>query len=156
MSSADPDSEIELGDPRRHVWLLIIGLVLLVGVGITVYRARTAPVVTANEAGRRQIEQAGVDPSRELPYEHRFLFPAESQATIAAAGRMPTGQPDTRSVATELFQALASTISPFRSSGVATGAPSRIARTSNCRAGGSCTRFRPNERHRHSPRPRTP
>ena len=79
-----PDSDVALGDPRRHVWLLIIGVLLLVGVGFTVYRARNVTVLSANELARQEVVRAGADPSSELPYEHFFLLPGKSQATIAA------------------------------------------------------------------------
>ncbi len=81
----DPAPELEgLGDVRRHVWLLVIGAVLLIGVGVTVWRARSAPVVSPNEHARTELVKAGVDPSSSLHYEHALYFVSESQAIIAA------------------------------------------------------------------------
>jgi regulator of RNase E activity RraB len=79
----DPEAGVDLGDPRRHVWLLLVGVVLLVGVGVTVYRARSVPKVSPNEAVRNELVKAGVDPSSELAYEHFLFFASKSRATIA-------------------------------------------------------------------------
>jgi len=78
------DADVALGDPRRHIWLLIIGVLLLAGVGYTVYRAKSVRVLSANELTRQEVVRAGADPSSELPYVHFFVFPAKSRATIAA------------------------------------------------------------------------
>jgi regulator of RNase E activity RraB len=96
---SDPNADgldAELGDVRRHVWLLVIGAVLLIGVGVTVWRARSAPVVSPNEQVRQEIVKAGVDPSSTLQYEHALYFASQSQAIIAVQrlrGDFEVGEP---------------------------------------------------------------